>query len=361
MFENIIKNVHNRHPLIHCITNYVSINDCANIVLACGGAPIMAEDINEVSQITSICQGLDINIGMLNDNKLSSMLKAGATANELGIPVILDPVGAGSSDYRIKAVQNLMSNVQFGVIRGNVSEIKAIAAKQGIHNIAAGVYDTMQKDKSAMGVEAGIADKITDDNIKEMADFINKLSQKTGAVIAVTGRIDMVADENRVYAKQGIHNISAGVYDTMQKDKSAMGVEAGIADKITDDNIKEMADFINKLSQKTGAVIAVTGRIDMVADENRVYAIRNGHKMMSLVTGAGCQLSALTSAYVAADKEHILESVCAAVSVMGISGELAYRRMAEVDGNASYRNYIIDAVYNMTDETLKELGRIERI
>lgn len=259
MFENIIKNVHNRHPLIHCITNYVSINDCANIVLACGGAPIMAEDINEVSQITSICQGLDINIGMLNDNKLSSMLKAGATANELGIPVILDPVGAGSSDYRIKAVQNLMSNVQFGVIRGN------------------------------------------------------------------------------------------------------MGVEAGIADKITDDNIKEMADFINKLSQKTGAVIAVTGGIDMVADENRVYAIRNGHKMMSLVTGAGCQLSALTSAYVAADKEHILESVCAAVSVMGISGELAYRRMAEVDGNASYRNYIIDAVYNMTDETLKELGRIERI
>lgn len=289
MFENIIKNVHNRHPLIHCITNYVSINDCANIVLACGGAPIMAEDINEVSQITSICQGLDINIGMLNDNKLSSMLKAGATANELGIPVILDPVGAGSSDYRIKAVQNLMSNVQFGVIRGNVSETKAIAAKQGIHNIA------------------------------------------------------------------------AGVYETMQKNKSAMGVEAGIADKITDDNIKEMADFINKLSQKTGAVIAVTGRIDMVADENRVYAIRNGHKMMSLVTGAGCQLSALTSAYVAADKEHILESVCAAVSVMGISGELAYRRMAEVDGNASYRNYIIDAVYNMTDETLKELGRIERI
>jgi hydroxyethylthiazole kinase len=224
MFENIIKNVHNRHPLIHCITNYVSINDCANIVLACGGAPIMAEDINEVSQITSICQGLDINIGMLNDNKLSSMLKAGATANELGIPVILDPVGAGSSDYRIKAVQNLMSNVQFGVIRGNVSEIKAIAAKQGIHNIA------------------------------------------------------------------------AGVYETMQKNKSAMGVEAGIADKITDGNIKEMADFINKLSQKTGAVIAVTGGIDMVADENRVYAIRNGHKMMSLVTGAGCQLSALTSA-----------------------------------------------------------------
>ena len=107
--------------------------------------------------------------------------------------------------------------------------------------------------------------------------------------------------------------------------------------------------------------LAVTGGIDMVADENRVYAIRNGHKMMSLVTGAGCQLSALTSAYVAADKEDILESVCAAVSVMGISGELAYRRMAEVDGNASYRNYIIDAVYNMTDETLKELGRIERI
>ena len=289
MFENIIKNVHNRHPLIHCITNYVSINDCANIVLACGGAPIMAEDINEVSQITSICHGLDINIGMLNDNKLSAMLKAGATANELGIPVVLDPVGAGSSDYRIKAVEKLMSNVQFSVIRGNVSEIKAIAANQGIYNTVSGSYETMQENKSAMGVEVSIADKITDDNIKEMADFIKKLSEKTGAVIAVTGGIDIVAD--RKFA----------------------------------------------------------------------YAIRNGHKMMSLVTGAGCQLSALTSAYAAADKEHILENVCAAVCVMGISGELAYRRMTEADGNASYRNYIIDAVYNMTDDTLKELGRIERI
>ena len=100
MFDNIIGIVHKRKPLIHSITNYVSMNDCANILLACGGAAIMAEDALEVRQITAICDGLNLNIGMLNENKLEAMLVAGRSAAALHHPVVLDPVGAGASDFQ---------------------------------------------------------------------------------------------------------------------------------------------------------------------------------------------------------------------------------------------------------------------
>ena len=95
MFEKILKAVKKKTPLVHSITNYVTVNDCANMVLACGGAPIMSDEISEVEEITSICDALVINIGTLNERTIDSMIKAGKKANELGHPVILDPVGAG--------------------------------------------------------------------------------------------------------------------------------------------------------------------------------------------------------------------------------------------------------------------------
>ena len=107
MFDNIIGIVHKRKPLIHSITNYVSMNDCANILLACGGAAIMAEDALEVRQITAICDGLNLNIGMLNENKLEAMLVAGRSAAALHHPVVLDPVGVGASDFRNSAALRL--------------------------------------------------------------------------------------------------------------------------------------------------------------------------------------------------------------------------------------------------------------
>ena len=95
MFEKVIENVKRTTPLVHCITNYVTVNDCANVLLACGGSPIMADDVSEAEEITSICKSLYINIGTLNDRTILSMLKAGRKANALSHPVILDPVGAG--------------------------------------------------------------------------------------------------------------------------------------------------------------------------------------------------------------------------------------------------------------------------
>ena len=90
-------------PLVHCITNYVTVNDVANALLACGGSPIMADDIDEVSEITSISNALVINIGTLNRRTMASMVRAGKTANEKGIPVVLDPVGAACATRRWKA------------------------------------------------------------------------------------------------------------------------------------------------------------------------------------------------------------------------------------------------------------------
>ncbi|MEZ3471008.1 MAG: hydroxyethylthiazole kinase, partial [Schaedlerella sp.] len=131
MQKELLENVRNSHPLIHNITNYVTVNDCANILLACGGSPIMADDVEEAEEITSICGGLNINIGTLNQRTIPAMKKAGIKANELGHPVVLDPVGAGASRLRTGTAMNLLEHVRFSVIRGNISEIKTLALGSG--------------------------------------------------------------------------------------------------------------------------------------------------------------------------------------------------------------------------------------
>ena len=100
-------------------------------------------------------------------------------------------------------------------------------------------------------------------------------------------------------------------------------------------------------------MIVITGAIDIVSDGISAYVIRNGHPMMSSVTGTGCMLSALTAAFEAANTEDPAAVVCA----MGLAGETAFSRLSALDGNASYRNYIIDAVYNMTPEQLEEKAK----
>lgn len=271
MFENILENVRKQCPLIHNITNYVTVNDCANIVLACGASPIMADDKNEAADITEICAGLNINIGTLNTRTVDSMLIAGKRANELNHPIVLDPVGAGASKLRTDTAMQLLKEVKFSVIRGNISEIKTLASGSG----------------------------------------------------------------------------------------TTKGVDADVADRITEDNLDEAVAFAKAFAEKTGAVIVITGAIDVAADSKKAYCIRNGHSMMSSITGTGCQLSAMTAAFVTANPEYPLEAAAAAVCAMGYAGEVAHSRLTEMDGNATYRSYIIDAVYNMTPEMLGKGAKYE--
>lgn len=183
MLKTMLDNVRSNTPLIHNITNYVTVNDCANILLACGGSPIMSDDINEVEEITAICGGLNINIGTLNERTIQSMLSAGIKANTLRHPIVLDPVGAGASALRTNTALMLMEKIHFSVIRGNISEIKTLALGSG----------------TTKGVDADISDAVSEENADAAAAFAKEFSEKCDSVIAITGAIDIVADSKSAY------------------------------------------------------------------------------------------------------------------------------------------------------------------
>nr|WP_288555696.1 hydroxyethylthiazole kinase [uncultured Mediterraneibacter sp.] len=258
-------------PLVHNITNYVTVNDVANVLLACGGSPIMSDDPKDVEDITSICGGLNINIGTLNQRTVEGMFLAGKKANELGHAVLLDPVGAGASAFRTETALKLIQEIKFDVIRGNISEIKTLALGSG----------------------------------------------------------------------------------------TTKGVDADVADAVTEENLDQSIAFVKAFAEKMGCIIAVTGAIDLVSDGTKCYVIRNGRPEMGKITGTGCQLSGVMTAFITANPEEKLKAAAAAVCTMGLAGEIGFSRMQEGDGNSTYRNRIIDAIYNMDQKTLDEGAKYE--
>ena len=137
------------------------------------------------------------------------------------------------------------------------------------------------------------------------------------------------------------------------------GVDANLADAVTEDNLDDAAGFVRQAAARLEAVTAVTGAIDLVSDGAACYVIRNGRPEMGRVTGTGCQLSALVCAYLAANPDRPLEAAAAAVASMGLAGELAWSRLAPGEGNASYRTRIIDAIFCMDGETLEKGAKYE--
>lgn len=131
MLGECIRNVRINAPLVHNITNYVTVNDVANILLACGSSPIMADEPEDAEEITAICKGLNINIGTLNKRTIEGMFRAGRRSEELRHVLLLDPVGAGASALRTNTAVRLMEELSFDAIRGNISEIKTLAYGSG--------------------------------------------------------------------------------------------------------------------------------------------------------------------------------------------------------------------------------------
>ena len=164
--------------MIHNITNYVTVNDVANVILACGGSPIMSDEAEDVEDITSLCGGLNINIGTLHKTSIEGIFRAGRRANELGHPIVLDPVGAGASEFRTDTALSLMKNLRLSAVRGNISEIRTLAGDRG----------------NTKGVDADIADAVTEDTLDEAVAFVKTFSRKAGCIIAVTGAVDLVSD-----------------------------------------------------------------------------------------------------------------------------------------------------------------------
>ena len=271
VLKTMLENVRAKSPLVHNITNYVTVNDCANILLACGGSPIMSDDADDVEDITSICGGLNINIGTLNKNTIPSMFLAGKKANALGHIVLLDPVGAGASRLRTDTANRLMQEVRFDAVRGNISEIKTLCTGSG----------------------------------------------------------------------------------------STKGVDADAVDAVTEANLDNGVQLVKAFAAQTGCIIAVTGAIDLVSDGERCWCIRNGRAEMSRITGTGCQLSALMTAFLVANPDRKLDAAAAAVCMMGLAGEIGWANMQPGDGNSTYRNRIIDAIFNMTGDALEEGAKYE--
>ena len=271
VLKTMLENVRAKTPLVHNITNYVTVNDVANVLLAAGGSPIMSDDADDVEDITSICGGLNINIGTLNKNTIPSMFLAGKKANELGHIVLLDPVGAGASRLRTDTANRLMQEIRFDAVRGNISEIKTLCTGSG----------------------------------------------------------------------------------------STKGVDADAVDAVTEANLDDGVQLVKTFAAQTGCIVAVTGAIDLVSDGARCWCIRNGRAEMSRITGTGCQLSALMTAFLVANPDRKLDAAAAAVCMMGLAGEIGWANMQPGDGNSTYRNRIIDAIFNMTGDALEKGAKYE--
>lgn len=180
-------------PLIHCLTNHITINDCANMVLAAGGKPIMAEHRAEVEEITGTAQALAMNLGNITDRRMESMGISARIAQERGIPSILDAVGTGCSRLRLEFAGELLSQNRVSVIKGNMSEIKALYGVPG----------------SAKGIDAGAADMVRADNLEEVLSMAQNLANRYQAVVMITGAVDVITDGREAYLlENGCHQLS---------------------------------------------------------------------------------------------------------------------------------------------------------
>ena len=137
------------------------------------------------------------------------------------------------------------------------------------------------------------------------------------------------------------------------------GVDADVADAVTEENLPQSIEFVKAFARASHAVVAVTGAIDLVSDGEKCYVIRNGRAEMGKITGTGCQLSGLMTAFLVANPEGPLEAAAAAVCAMGVAGEIGWTNMQSCDGNSTYRNRIIDAVYNMNGTVLDQEANYE--
>lgn len=308
--------IREQQPVIHCITNYVTANDVANMMLAAGASPIMADGPGEAAEIAEASHGLVLNLGTLKESAVEAMMTAGRRAAELAHPIVLDPVGAGAIALRRETALKILAEIPVTVIRGNASEIRALAGEHG-------------------------------------------------------------------YSR---------------------GVDADQREALTRENRQETTTMVRQLSKQTGAVVVMTGAVDVVADRDRVCFIKNGSPMMGQITGAGCMLDGvLAAALVAAQmtaapaavsqEEQAAEGAVAeqtvaaqaapaafprlsadgtrsadwfrqavqAVAAVGICGEMAEEKTRETGGGSgSFRTHFIDAMSRLTDEDIQSQIRVEQ-
>ncbi len=247
-------------PVVHAITNWVTAGDVANALHAVGARPVMAFAPEEVKEIVSGSDALVLNLGTPDPIRVKAMLLAGSHASTLGKPIVFDPVGVGGSRFRMEAATSLLSEVRVTVIRGNKAEIGAIAGMGG----------------------------------------------KLRGIDAACGPSDL-------------------------------------------------SSAARALSQKTGAVVAVTGPEDLIVKDERNVLVENGHPIMAKVTGTGCILSAIIGAFAAAESDPLIAAV-GAIAFFGVAGEIAALR---AQGPGTFRPALLDVLSELSPEDLIANARLK--
>lgn len=197
--EPILTYIQQEAPLIHCITNPISINDCANILLAIGARPIMAEHPDEVAEITAIAKGLALNLGNITDARMASMKISAGAAKDKGIPFVLDLVGLSCSRLRQKYAKELLQIAVPDIIKGNISELRTLL----------GLPTT-----PGMGVEAGQKEMVTRENALEYAKIFQKQAREYHTILLATGPIDLVVSSEEAYIIANGSNALASITGT---------------------------------------------------------------------------------------------------------------------------------------------------
>ncbi|MCY6960023.1 hydroxyethylthiazole kinase [Clostridium brassicae] len=262
MIENVCKiitEVRNKTPLVHSITNYVTINDCANILLSFGASPAMVEAYDESYDFASISSSIYVNVGTLTKEQEQAAIMAGISAKNNNVPLILDPVGCGAIKRKINFIEKLFKLGRIDVIKGNASEIKSLA---------------------------------------------------------------------------GLESKSRGV------------------DSLDNENVLEACI---SLSQKYNCVVAATGKEDVITDRKRSAIIKNGTEMLTLITGAGCMVGALTAATSAIYEDKFISTVSSILS-MNIAGEKAAQKYKTP---GSFKVGLIDEIYLLNEEKLLKEGNVK--
>jgi len=199
--------VRKARPLVHHITNCVTINDCANITICAGAAPVMAAAPEAAAEMVGAAGALVLNIGTLSRGQIDSMLIAGARANELGIPIVLDPVGAGATKFRTESVLRLLRNLDITILKGNAGEIGVLAGAAGI----------------VRGVDSG---GVAGDPV----EVARECARITGTVVSMTGAVDIVTDARRVFLVENGNEMMDRLSGTGCMASSVTGAFAAVAD-----------------------------------------------------------------------------------------------------------------------------------
>lgn len=177
----LLAEIRRKKPLVHCISNIVTANDCANLLLAVGASPIMAQAPEEMPEISGMAQAVVLNTGTPSEEKFCACISAGATANQHRIPVVLDPVGVGASPWRLNHIHTLLEKVHPDIVRVNYSEAKALlgksAGEQGVDSVASG--------------------------LESRAELSEKLARRLNTVVLLTGTEDVISDGSRTRCISG--------------------------------------------------------------------------------------------------------------------------------------------------------------